>query len=152
MGDRCRRSVLLLRLSCLALAALASVWVGSGWAAQAEPSASKHPPLSTQNIQTQPIQASADQLTYQNDTEVYEAVGSVVIVQGMMRLTADRVWISMLSGKLTAMGHAHLTDPTSELKAEQLDLDINTDAGLIVNGTLYMKDSNTLVNEPSLAR
>jgi LPS-assembly protein len=152
MGDRCSLSILLLCLSCLAPAAMTAVWTGSGWAAEVGPAASKQPPLSTQNIQTQPIQAFADQLTYQNDTEVYEAVGSVVILQGMMRLTADRVWISMLSGKLTAKGHAHLTDPTSELKADQLDLDINTDAGLIVDGTLYMKDSNTLVTGRLLQR
>lgn len=130
---------------------MVTIGTGSGWAAQDAPPASKQT-LSTQNIQTQPIQAFADQLTYQNDTEVYEAVGSVVILQGMMRLTADRVWISMLSGKLTAKGHAHLTDPTSELKADQLDLDINTDAGLIVDGTLYMKDSNTLVTGRLLQR
>ncbi|MDE3225613.1 MAG: LPS-assembly protein LptD, partial [Nitrospirota bacterium] len=125
--------------------------VGEGRAQPAQPAASKQA-VSAQTVQTQPIHVSADQLTYQQDRETYEAIGSVLIVQGMMRLTADRVHINMLSGKLTAMGHAHLTDPTSELKAEQLEINVNTDAGVVVNGTLYMKGSNTLVTGRLLQR
>ncbi len=94
---------------------------------------------------TGPIEITADHIEYLQNTDVYEAAGSVVVVQGPLRLTADRVTIFMLSGSLVAEGRAHLTDPTSELRAERLELDLNTEAGVLTNGTLFVKDSNTLV-------
>lgn len=93
----------------------------------------------------QPITITAARIEYLKENDVYEAAGSVEIVQGTLRLTADRVTILMLSGTLVATGHVHLKDPTSDLWSEQLTLDINTSAGVVANGTVYIKDSNTLV-------
>lgn len=108
--------------------------------------------ISAKSATSQPIHVTADRLAYSRETEVYEAEGHVVVVQGMLRLTADHAQIDMLSGKLVATGHAHLTDPSSELKAERLELDVNTDAGVIAEATLYMKDSNTFVQGRLLQR
>jgi LPS-assembly protein len=94
---------------------------------------------------SQPIELTADHIEYLKTTEVYEATGSVVVVQGPLRLTADKLTLFMLSGTLVATGHAHLKDPTSDLWADHFELDVNTDAGVVANGTLYMKESNTLV-------
>jgi len=108
--------------------------------------------LSLQSTAAQPIHITSDRIDYLRGTEVYEASGNVVITQGPLTLTADRVSIMMLSGTIVATGNAHLTDPTSELKAERLELNVNTDAVVVTNGTLYMKDSNTLVTGRLLQR
>jgi LPS-assembly protein len=92
-----------------------------------------------------PIEITADRVQYLQNTDVYEATGSVVIVQGPLRLTADRVTIFMLSGTLVASGNAHLTDATSDIRAERIDLDVNTEAGVLTEGTLFVKGSNSLV-------
>jgi LPS-assembly protein len=116
--------------------------------AQSEPKKT----LSVQSTAAQPVQITADRIDFLRGPEVYEADGNVVIVQGPIKLTADHVSIMTLSGTLIATGHARLTDPTSEMQAERLELNVNTDAGVVTNGTLYMKDSNTLVTGRLLQR
>ena len=138
MGHR-RWSVL-----CLSLLVLLSIPLpplASSPAAPAEPSRT----ISAKPASEQPITVTAERIEYVKETDVYEATGSVVITQGTLRLTADRVTIYMLSGLLIATGKAHLSDPASDLRAERLEMDVNTSAGVLTNGTLFVRDSNTLV-------
>jgi LPS-assembly protein len=100
----------------------------------------------------EPIQITADRLEYLQDTDTYEATGSVIIVQGPMKLTADKVTIQMLSGTAIATGRVHLSDVASDLGGERLELNFNTDAGVITNGTMFMKLSRTLVTGRLLQR
>lgn len=101
--------------------------------------------VSAKPAAAQPITITAERIEYFRDTDIYEATGSVVIVQGSLRLTADHVTIMMLSGTLIAEGHAHLKDPAADLWSDRLELDVNTSAGVITNGTMYFKESNTLI-------
>ncbi|MGH7205730.1 MAG: LPS-assembly protein LptD [Nitrospiraceae bacterium] len=100
----------------------------------------------------QPLEITGDRIEYHKETEAYEADGSVVIVQGPMKLTADHVTLQVLPGTLIATGRVHLLDGTSELWSEQLELDVNTEAGVITDGRLYNKLSNTLVTGRLLQR
>ena len=100
----------------------------------------------------QPLEITGDRIEYFKETEVYEVDGSVVIVQGPMKLTADHVTLRMLPGTLLATGRVHLLDGTSELWSEHLELDVNTEAGVITDGRLYNKISNTLVTGRLLQR
>lgn len=93
----------------------------------------------------QPVQITADRLEYDRTSDTYSAKGSVVIVQGSKRLTGDQVTLRMLSGLASAKGDVHLTDAGSEVWAEDLELNLNTNAGVVTNGKLYLKDSNTLI-------
>lgn len=99
-----------------------------------------------------PIDLTADSTTFIQNLDIYEAEGHVVIVQGTMRLTADKVTMQMLSGTLIAVGHVHLVDTNTEIRADRLELNVNTDASVITNGKMYMKDSNTLVTGRLLQR
>jgi LPS-assembly protein len=99
-----------------------------------------------------PIDIQAEHLEFQQTSETYRANGSVVITQGTMRLTADEVTMHMLTGTLTAVGHAHLTERGADLWAERLQLDINTDSGVLTNGKLFVLDSNTFVEGRLLQR
>ncbi|MEK6617560.1 MAG: putative LPS assembly protein LptD, partial [Nitrospirota bacterium] len=110
-------------------------------------SAQADPPQTVlaQPASAQPIEITAERIDYLKGPDIYEAEGSVVIVQGPLRLTADRVTIMMLSGTLIATGHVHLSDPTSDMRSERLELDVNTEAGVVTNGELNIKLTDTLV-------
>jgi LPS-assembly protein len=100
----------------------------------------------------QPLEITGDRIEYHREAEVYEADGSVVIVQGPIKLTADHVTLQLLSGTMIATGRVHLLDRTSELWSERLELDVNTEAGVITDGRLYNKVSNSLVTGRLLQR
>ncbi|MEP6957565.1 MAG: LPS assembly protein LptD [Nitrospirota bacterium] len=92
-----------------------------------------------------PLDITATRIDYLQDQEIYEADGSVVVKQGALRLTADHMTIQALPGILIATGHVHLTDPTTDLSAERLELNVNTEAGVVTHGKIYLKTSNTSV-------
>ncbi len=99
-----------------------------------------------------PLDVTANRIDYRQDQDVYEADGSVVIQQGTMRLTADHVTIEALSGVVHASGHVHLTDPQADVTTERMDFNVNTEAGVITHGQLYVPQSNTLVSGRLLQR
>lgn len=99
-----------------------------------------------------PLNVTADRIDYRQDQDVYEADGSVVIQQGAMRLTADHVTIEALSGVVHASGHVHLTDPQADVTTERMDFNLNTEAGVITHGQLYVPQSNSLVSGRLLQR
>ncbi len=130
------------RLVTCALAAALIAFPASSWAASKEP-----PPSSASATPASgpPIEIAAQRIDYLKDEEIYEADGAVVVRQGTMRLTSDHATIRMLPGTLTAIGHVTLSDPRSDTRSERLELNINTEAGVITNGEVYIKPSNTFV-------
>ena len=90
------------------------------------------------------LEVSADRIEYFQATDVYEADGSVVIVQGTMRLTSDHATLYALSGTLIATGHVHVKDQRSDVDAERLELNVNTEAGVVTRGRLYINQTNSL--------
>ncbi len=113
------------------------------------------PPVSTRAASSQvgpgrsgslPLDVTADRIDYRQDQEVYEADGSVVIQQGQIRLTADHATIDVLPGILTATGHVHLTDPQADITTDRLELNVNTEAGVVTHGKLYVPASNSSVS------
>lgn len=92
-----------------------------------------------------PLDITAERIDYLQEEEIYEAEGSVVVDQGTLHLTADHMTIQSLPGILIATGHVRLTDPRGDLSADRLELNVNTEAGIVTHGHLYLKASNTLV-------
>lgn len=101
---------------------------------------------------TSPLEITGDQIEYDQKTDVYTARGSVVVVQRQLRLTADHVSVSKLSGRLTARGHVHVSDAVSDVWAERFEIDVNTEAGVVTEGTLFKKETNTFVSGRLLQR
>lgn len=99
-----------------------------------------------------PLDVTAARLDYRQDQEVYEADGSVVVRQGAITLTADHVTIQALPGIVTATGHVHLTDPQSDVTAERLELNMNTEAGVVTHGQLLLPSTNSSVSGRLLQR
>lgn len=99
-----------------------------------------------------PIQIKADRIDYLQDQEIYEADGSVVVEQGTLHLTADHLTIQSLPGIMIATGHVRLVDPKADLAAERLELNVNTQAGVMTNGQVYVRGSNSTVEGRLLQR
>jgi LPS-assembly protein len=93
-----------------------------------------------------PLEVKADRIDYLQEQDIYEAEGSVVVDQGSVHLTADHVTIQALPGIMIATGHVRLTDPKADIVAERLELNVNTEAGVITHGEVYIKASNTTVD------
>lgn len=131
LGRVCRRMPLVLAL-------LLSLSPYAAWAAAKHAGAGSSGSL--------PLDITAARIDYRQDQDVYEADGSVVIQQGTIRLTADHATIQVLPGILTATGHVHLTDPQADVTTERLELNVNTEAGVVTHGQLYLPASNSLVS------
>ncbi|MCS6302454.1 MAG: LPS-assembly protein LptD [Nitrospira sp.] len=93
-----------------------------------------------------PLDITADRIDYRQDQDIYEANGSVVIQQGAIKLTADHATIQALPGILTAVGHVHLTDPQADVTAERMELNVNTEAGVVTHGRLYVPTTNSSIS------
>ncbi len=93
-----------------------------------------------------PLEVKADRIDYLQDQDIYEADGSVVVDQGSVHLTADHLTIQALPGVMIATGHVRLTDPKADVVTERLELNVNTEAGVITHGEVYVKASNTTID------
>ncbi len=131
---------------CVFLAVLLLCLPGMAWAK------SKSVASGASSSGSLPLDVTANRIDYRQDQDVYEADGAVVIQQGTMRLTADHVTIEALSGVVHATGHVHLTDPQADVTTERMDFNVNTEAGVITHGQLYVPQSNTLVSRRLLQR
>jgi len=99
-----------------------------------------------------PLDVTAERIEYLQEQEIYEADGSVIVSQGTLRLTADHMTIQTLPGVLIATGHVRLTDPKADLVTERLELNVNTEAGVVTHGRVYLKPTNTSVEGRLLQR
>ena len=99
-----------------------------------------------------PVEITADSLEFDQLREVYVAKGSVEVAQGPVRLTADQVTLHKLSGQLIATGHVYLRDDISDLWTEQLDININTEAGVITRGEIFLRERNSFVTGRKIQR
>ncbi len=106
----------------------------------------------TSSAGSAPLDITAERIDYRQEEDVFEANGSVVIQQGTIKLTADHATIQALPGILTAVGHVHLTDPQADVTAERMELNINTEAGVVTHGRLYAPTTNSSISGGLLQR
>lgn len=122
----------------------------SAHSAPAQPIAASS--VATSGSANQRVEVTADRIEYLQEVDTYQADGSVVILYADQRLTADHVTIHALTGHVIATGNVHLVGPVSEVWGEQLRLDINTEGGLVANGQVHFKQTNTFATGRLLQR
>ncbi len=99
-----------------------------------------------------PVAINADRIDYNRDREEYHATGAVDITRGPIHLNADEATLQKLTGLLTARGHVHLRDTQTDIWSETLELNLNTEAGVITNGNIFSKEQNSFVTGRRLQR
>ena len=99
-----------------------------------------------------PVEINADRIEYDREREEYHAIGSVDIIRGPVHLNSDEATLQKLTGHLTARGHVHLRNVQTDIWAEQLELNLNTEAGVITTGSIFQKDRNSFVTGRRIQR
>jgi LPS-assembly protein len=108
--------------------------------------------VSTANSRGVPVVIKADRIEYDQEREEYHAIGAVDVTRGAIRLLADDATLQKLTGRLVAVGHVHLRDEKADVWAEQLELNMNTEAGVLTTGKIFGKEQNSLVMGRRLQR
>lgn len=90
----------------------------------------------------EPVTINADTLEYDKEKDSYRATGNVQIIQGKFKVTADEVTVDNKTGDVTANGNVVVIDEESRLACENIKLNMNTKAGIIHNGNIFIKKGN----------
>ena len=96
--------------------------------------------VTTPNSRGVQVEITADRIEYDQEREEYHAMGAVDVTRGAVRPTADEATLQKLTGLLTAVGHVHLRDEKADVWAEQLELNMNTEAGVLTTGRILEKN------------
>jgi len=108
-----------------------------------------HPPLSCGKIADVkvekgegPVEIEADELSYERDSQVYEAHGRVEVKRGDLFLKGDHAQLNMATKDLVAWGNIVLREGEDVLECERLEINIDTRLGKIYQARLFLKDQN----------
>lgn len=101
----------------------------------------------------QPIEITADSLTHDKAKDIYYAVGNVIAVQGRSSVRADRVTVDMSASHATATGNVEVIDEEGNiLKGDNLELNIDTKVGVVMNGSLFFKKENVHISGEEITK
>jgi LPS-assembly protein len=89
-----------------------------------------------------PVDIEADELSYDRETQVYEAHGQVEVSRGDMSLKADHVRMNMATKDLVAWGNVLLREGEDVIECQRLEVNVETRLGKIYEGRLFVKDQN----------
>ncbi|MEJ2039717.1 MAG: LptA/OstA family protein, partial [Desulfosarcinaceae bacterium] len=106
------------------------------------PSGAQSPSDIQANQTPQPWNISADHLSFNKNTDTYEARGNVSITREGRQLTADEVQFNRKSGEAVAQGNVRLVSGEGWLEATRLDLNLDTEVGRLKKGKLFLKESH----------
>jgi LPS-assembly protein len=109
------------------------------------------PVLNRPEVQA-PIHLTADRLEYKKEEDLFQAEGSVVITQGPMRVESDDLTFYQQTGKLIATGNVHFSDGDNTIDAEQIELDVNTQLGVLYDARLFIKSENYQIEGEEMER
>ncbi len=101
------------------------------------------PPLSAEELPKKiPVQVTADHLDYDRTNDIYTAAGHVRMEQQDIYVQADRIVFNNRTGEAIAEGNVYVRDKGDTLMADRVELNMNTRAGFITNGKIYISKDN----------
>ncbi|MGD8562389.1 MAG: LPS assembly protein LptD, partial [Desulfarculaceae bacterium] len=89
-----------------------------------------------------PVDLRADQVEYHEKTGVYQAEGEVEVVQGEVRVFADRLRLDANTLIAEADGKVRLVTPQQILTAEHMAVDLNAGTGKAYNSQVFVKSGH----------
>jgi len=89
-----------------------------------------------------PVEIEADELTYDRETQTYEAHGQVEVNRGDLSLKADHARLNMATKDLMAWGNVLLREGEDVVECQRLEVNIENRVGRIYQAKLYLKDQN----------
>lgn len=89
-----------------------------------------------------PVEVEADELSYERDTQIYEAHGRVEVKRGDLFLSGDHARLNMATKDLVAWGNIALREGEDVLECERLEINLDTRLGKIYQARLFLKEQN----------
>jgi LPS-assembly protein len=89
-----------------------------------------------------PVDIEADELTYERETQTYEAHGQVEITRGDLSLKADHARLNMATKEMVAWGSVLLREGEDVIECQRLEVNLDTRLGRIHQAKLFLKDQN----------
>ncbi|NWG02010.1 MAG: LPS-assembly protein LptD, partial [Syntrophaceae bacterium] len=89
-----------------------------------------------------PVDIEADELTYDRETQIYEAHGQVEVYRGDFSLKADHARLNMETKDLVAWGNVLLREGEDVIECQRLEVNLETQLGKIHQAKLFLKDQN----------
>jgi len=93
--------------------------------------------IPTQAPSNEPLEITAEEVSYYTKLKFYVATGDVIIKQGEgLTIYADRAGFDENTQVAEAEGDVRLITPNAELKANRMKVQLKTQCGLVINGKL----------------
>jgi LPS-assembly protein len=89
-----------------------------------------------------PVDIEADELSYDRESQTYEAHGQVEVIRGDLSLKADHVHLNMATKEMTAWGNVLLREGEDVIECQRLEVNLDTRLGRIHQAKLFLKDQN----------
>ncbi|HOJ71465.1 MAG TPA: LPS assembly protein LptD [Syntrophorhabdaceae bacterium] len=99
-----------------------------------------------------PVDISAYFLEYNGEKNIYTARGSVELIEGSRRLTADSIVYDQQNGDITAQGNVVFQDEEDMLQCERLYLNLFTRKGTVERGKIFIKKGNFNIAGDKIAK
>jgi LPS-assembly protein len=91
---------------------------------------------------SEPWHIAADRIQYHQELDLYEAQGNVTVTRQGRKLTADTVVLNQKTQDALAEGNVRLISGEDTLSASRLELNLNTETGLLTNGSLFFSENH----------
>ena len=98
----------------------------------------------------EPWEIEARELNYDKDTEIYTAIGEVVIKKGNKVLKCDFAKLYNKTLIAEARGQVEYISNGDELRGEELTIDLKNQNGEVKNGRLFVKQNNFYITGEKL--
>jgi LPS-assembly protein len=98
------------------------------------------------------VNISADHLEYLKETNTYTARGSVKIIYKDATLNADEILFNNTTADAVVIGNVTYEDPEIIIKADRIELNLDTKLGTIYNSNIFYKTRNYHIQGRSLKK
>lgn len=95
-------------------------------------------------VENEFLYIKAESLQYISQHQLFVAEGNVDITYRQSHLTADRVELYELTGDAIAIGHVYYEEAGETVRAERVELNFDTEAGKILQGSLSLEGDHYL--------
>lgn len=84
----------------------------------------------------------ADEITYDDKTNVYTGRGRVVITKKNKNLSADYVRFEQKTMKVSADGHVVMTVGENVLTGSRMEMNLDAETGTVYDGTIFLQENH----------
>jgi lipopolysaccharide assembly outer membrane protein LptD (OstA) len=98
-------------------------------------------PLQASMKARQPAYISGRTLTYDSKLDLYTVEGNAKVIEGTTTLAADMIKLRNQT-QVHALGHVHLSDPDSNIVADEGTLDLTTEEATLFHAKVYALDNS----------